>query len=60
MILARYTLTVRGPDDTDTGVVKPEREAWWNNLLKETEENMTDLLPDGFSVTIEEKEETDE
>ena len=56
MIIARYTLTVHGPDDTDERIVNPERGAWWNNLLHETEENMTDLLPEGFSVTIETKD----
>lgn len=49
--LATYTLQVFGPED--------ERHATFGTglsdaLLRETEENLTDLLPEGYSVTIKE------
>jgi hypothetical protein len=52
--LATYTLQVVGPSDSrheafGTGLSE--------QLLRETEENLTDLLPEGFRVVIREWDE---
>ena len=63
-ILATYVLQVLGPEPHEVdGVWRPydlarEPFSWW---LRETEENLTDLLPEGFSVRIREwNEEVDD
>lgn len=47
MICSTYILTVHGPDDADESIrIFPP-------TLRETEENMTDLLPRGYWVEIQ-------
>lgn len=64
MILARYILIVDGPDDTPAE--EGSADVWERQdqrvmadmpaRLEEVEENLTDLLPEGYSVRIEVKE----
>lgn len=49
--LTTYTLQVLGPANADGG---HPRVTLRNEYLRETEENMTDLLPPGFRVSIRE------
>ena len=54
-ILATYNLCLIGPSSTllfNTGFL--------NEVLNETEENLTDLLPDGYRVVIREWSSSDE
>lgn len=47
MICATYILTVHGPDDADQSIrIFPP-------TLREAEENLTDLLPQGYWVEIQ-------
>ena len=47
MICATYILTVHGPDDADASIrIFPP-------TLRETEENLTDLLPRGYWAEIQ-------
>jgi len=61
--LATYVLQVLGPEPREGDVqmsydLAREPFSWW---LRETEENLTDLLPEGFSVVIREwNEEVDD
>lgn len=49
--LTTYTLQVIGPRNADG--TQPQFE-FDRAFLRETEENLTDLLPDGYSVVIKE------
>ena len=64
MILARYILTLVGPSDAPAE--EGSAEGWRSRderavaamprLLAEAEENLSDLLPEGYLVRIEVKE----
>lgn len=56
MIAARYTLQIHVPEDVEPVDVIGQLEMKMSVLLKETEENLTDLLPEGWTATIEAKE----
>lgn len=53
-VLATYTLQVLGPNTG--GVSYHENQARWllPHIIHEAEENLTDLLPEGYSVQIKE------
>lgn len=51
IVLATYRLQLLGPDRNPQRVWKLSQE-----ILEETEENLTDLLPPGYSVRIREEE----
>ena len=52
-VLQTYTLQLVGPPrHYPDGMLIGASVAW--NALKETEENLTDLLPEGYSVKIRE------
>ena len=55
MIVARYELVVHGPADFDP-VRTIELQRLLPGLLRETEENLTIMLPLDFHITIEKKE----
>ena len=63
VVLQTYVLQLLGPS--------PQRAGWQGSLqstatgigprlLRETEENLTDLLPDGYSVRIKEWDEEEQ
>lgn len=64
MILRRYTLSIHGPDDAPAD--EGSAEQWMKSddrvladlpaMLEEAEENLTDILPEGYSATIEVKQ----
>ena len=49
VVLQTYTLELLGPRGSILA-------AWvaWENAIRETEENLTDLLPEGYEVKIKE------
>jgi len=49
VVLQTYTLQLLGPANSALAM-------WiaWKNAIEETEENLTDLLPEGYSVKIKE------
>jgi hypothetical protein len=55
MIYAAYVLTLHGPDDEDD---RQTREIY-EPTLRETEENLTDLMPSGWWVEIRRWDEED-
>lgn len=58
MIVARYTLSIHTAvsEERDIEGVLDQLERTMAELLIETEENLTDLLPEGWTATIEVKE----
>lgn len=55
MIMARYTLSIHAPNEaTDEAINEVASEM--TPKLDELEENLTDLLPEGFVATIDVKE----
>lgn len=51
--LATYTLELVGPRTTPWGY-PPDKWQIEPDIITETEENLTDLMPEGFSVRIKE------
>ena len=64
MMLRRYTLTIHGPDERPAE--EGSADQWLKSddrvladlpaMLEEAEENLTDVLPEGYTATIEVKE----
>jgi hypothetical protein len=64
MILRRYTLSINGPENVPAE--EGSADEWFKSddrvladlpaMLEEAEENLSDLLPEGYSATIEVKE----
>jgi hypothetical protein len=51
VVLQTYTLQLVGPPNS----ILATWVAWeWENSIRETEENLTDLLPEGYEVEIKE------